>query len=154
MEYHTILLRPSYRSQTQSQETDHYSLRSCMNHKSAYMQHFTIINNVKDSGLHLSSVHQVSRRNKRAHDNLSRTRRTARNAAMWQDNSGMTSLCLLALALSDLGGETCLDRGDGATRSARVASDEGQTVLSLVELGIWRSAGLASNVLHCYAVSF
>ena len=60
---------------------------------------------------------------------------------------------MLTLALSDLGGETGLDGGDRTARSARVAGDERQTVLTLVELGIWRSAGLASDVLHWEFVS-
>ena len=60
---------------------------------------------------------------------------------------------MLTLALSDLGGETGLDGGDGTAGSAGVAGDEGQAILSLVELGIWRSAGLASDVLHYETVS-
>lgn len=72
---------------------------------------------------------------------------------MLEESAEATRLCLLTLALSDLGGETGLDGGDGTARSARVASDERQTVLSLVELGIWRSAGLAGDVLHCGIVS-
>lgn len=60
---------------------------------------------------------------------------------------------MLTLALSDLGGETGLDGGDGTAGSARVTGDKGQAVLSLVELGIWRSAGLASDVLHCVFIS-
>ena len=60
---------------------------------------------------------------------------------------------MLTLALSDLGSETGLDGGDGTAGSAGVTGDERQTVLSLVELGIWGSAGLASDVLHCGIIS-
>lgn len=57
------------------------------------------------------------------------------------------SLTLHLLSLADLGGETGLDGGDGPAGSARVASDEVETVLSLVEFGIRRSARFAGNVL-------
>lgn len=67
----------------------------------------------------------------------------------FQQCAETTRLCLLTLALSDLGRETGLDGGDGTARSTGVTGDEGQAVLSLVELGIWRSAGFASDVLHC-----
>lgn len=50
---------------------------------------------------------------------------------------GKWSLCDHLLSLSDLGGKTSLDSGDGPTRSAVVAGDEVQTVLTLVELGVW-----------------
>jgi hypothetical protein len=58
------------------------------------------------------------------------------------------ALTLLSPSLADLGRETRLDGSHTATRSARVAGDEIQSVLSLVEFGIWRSAGLASDVFH------
>lgn len=38
--------------------------------------------------------------------------------------------------LADLGGETSLDGSDTATRSAVVAGDEVETILTLVELGV------------------
>lgn len=58
-------------------------------------------------------------------------------------------LTLLSASLSDLCGETGLDGSDGAAGSARVAGNKVQSVLSLVELGIWRSAGFASDIFHC-----
>ena len=58
-------------------------------------------------------------------------------------------LSLLSSALADLGRETGLDGRDGTSGTARVAGDEVETVLTLVELCIWRAAGLASNVLDC-----
>lgn len=45
-------------------------------------------------------------------------------------------LTLHLLSLADLGRETGLDGGDGTARTARVAGDEVETVLSLVQLGI------------------
>lgn len=56
-------------------------------------------------------------------------------------------LTVRLLSAADLGGETGLDGGNTTSGAARVASDEGQTVLSLVELGIGRFARLARNVL-------
>jgi len=50
-------------------------------------------------------------------------------------------------SLSDLGRETSLDRGNRPPRSARVAGDEGQTVLSLAQLRVGRPACLARHVL-------
>lgn len=58
------------------------------------------------------------------------------------------SLALLPLSLADLGTVTRLDGRDGTSRSAGVAVDEVQTVFSSDELGIWRSAGLAGDVLN------
>jgi hypothetical protein len=58
-------------------------------------------------------------------------------------------LSLLSSALADLGRETGLDGRDGTSGTARVAGDEVQTVLTLVELCIRRAAGLASNILDC-----
>lgn len=52
-----------------------------------------------------------------------------------------------ALSAADLGTETSLDGGDGATRTTGVAGKEVQTVLSLAELGIGAATGLASDVL-------
>jgi hypothetical protein len=64
-------------------------------------------------------------------------------------------LSLLSSALADLGRETGLDGRDGTSGTARVAGDEVETVLTLVELCIRRAAGLASNVLDCFvSVSF
>lgn len=51
------------------------------------------------------------------------------------------------LSAADLGTETGLDGGDGTTGSAGVASNEIETVLSLVELGVGAAAGLACDVL-------
>lgn len=51
-----------------------------------------------------------------------------------------------ALSAADLSTETSLDGGDRTARSARVAGDEVQTVLSLVELGVGAAAGLAGDV--------
>lgn len=59
-----------------------------------------------------------------------------------------TSLTLLTLALADLGRETRLDSRDRAAGPARVAGDEVETVLALVELGVGRAAGLAGDVFH------
>jgi len=47
-----------------------------------------------------------------------------------------------------LGRETGLDCCDGSSRAAGVASDEVQSVLSLVEFGVWRSAGFAGDIFH------
>ena len=57
------------------------------------------------------------------------------------------------LSASDLSTETSLDSGNGTTRTARVAGNEVQTVLTLVQLGIGAAAGLASNVFDCLLVS-
>ena len=51
------------------------------------------------------------------------------------------------LSAADLGSETGLDSSDRATRSARVASNEVETVFTLVEFGVGAAAGLASDVL-------
>lgn len=59
----------------------------------------------------------------------------------------MTNLCPHLPSLSDLGRETSLDRGNGPSGSAGVAGDEGQTVLSLAQLRVRRSARLARHVL-------
>jgi len=56
-------------------------------------------------------------------------------------------LTLLSLSLADLGRETGLDGSDGSSRTARVACDKVETVLTLAELRVWRTAGLAGNVL-------
>jgi hypothetical protein len=61
-------------------------------------------------------------------------------------------LSLLSSALADLGRETSLDGRDGTSGTARVAGDEVQTVLTLVELCIRRAAGLASNVFDCWMI--
>lgn len=63
------------------------------------------------------------------------------------------SLTLHLPSLADLGRETRLDSRDGPTRSARVASDEVETVLSLVEFGIGRPTRLASYILDYLLVS-
>lgn len=57
-------------------------------------------------------------------------------------------LTLLSPTLADLGRETGLDSSNTTARSAGVASDEVQSVLSLVEFGVWGSAGLAGNIFH------
>lgn len=59
------------------------------------------------------------------------------------------SLALHLLSLSDLGSETRLDGLDGTTGTARVTGNEVQTVLSLVELCVGGTAGLARDVLDC-----
>lgn len=59
----------------------------------------------------------------------------------------MTKLRPHLPSLSDLGRETSLDRGNGPSGSARVAGDEGQTVLSLAQLRVGRPACLARHVL-------
>jgi hypothetical protein len=51
------------------------------------------------------------------------------------------------LSLADLGRETSLDGRDGSSRATVVASDEVQTVFSLIQLGVGRLAGLASDIL-------
>lgn len=58
------------------------------------------------------------------------------------------SLALHLLSLSDLGSETRLDGLDGTTGTARVTGNEVQTVLSLVELCVGGTAGLARDVLE------
>jgi len=60
----------------------------------------------------------------------------------------MKHLTLLSLSLADLGRETGLDRSNGSSGSAGVAGNKVETVLSLVKLGIWRSACLAGNIFH------
>jgi hypothetical protein len=65
-------------------------------------------------------------------------------AAPFLGEPHLTSL----LSPTDLSTETCLDSCDRTSRSAGVAGNEVQTVLSLVELGIRASAGLASNVFN------
>jgi hypothetical protein len=47
-----------------------------------------------------------------------------------------------------LGRETGLDSGNTSSGTTVVASDEVQTVLTLVELGVGRFAGLAGDVLN------
>lgn len=60
-----------------------------------------------------------------------------------------TRLTLLPSALADLSGETSLDGSDGTSGAARVACDEVETVLSLVEFGIGGAASFASYVFDC-----
>jgi len=50
--------------------------------------------------------------------------------------------------LANLSRETVFDGRDGTTRSARVAGDKVETILSLVEFGIGRTASLARYVFH------
>merc|ERR1711939_963697 len=57
-------------------------------------------------------------------------------------------LSLLSLSLADLGRETGLDGGDGSPGAARVARHEVETVLTLVQLGVRATAGLASDVFN------
>lgn len=49
---------------------------------------------------------------------------------------------------TDLATETGLDGRDGTTRAARVAGDEVETVLSLVQFRVGASAGLAGDVFN------
>lgn len=62
-------------------------------------------------------------------------------------------LTLLSSALSDLGGETGLDSGDGTAGATAVASNEQQTVFSFVEFGGWGTAGFAGYIFHCDVIS-
>ena len=62
-------------------------------------------------------------------------------------------LSLLSLSLADLGRETGLDGGDGSSGAARVARHEVETVLTLVQLGVRATAGLARDVFHYLSVS-
>lgn len=62
-------------------------------------------------------------------------------------NRNLTQSLTLSSSAADLSTETGLDGGDGTTRSARVAGNEVQTVLSLVELCVGAAAGLAGDVL-------
>merc|ERR1712029_1156138 len=55
-------------------------------------------------------------------------------------------LLLLSPSLANLGRETGLNRSDGPARTARVARDEVQPVLSLGEFGIGGAARLAGDV--------
>lgn len=57
-------------------------------------------------------------------------------------------LTLLSTSLANLCRETGLDGGNTTTGTTRVAGNEVQSVLSLVEFSIWGSAGLAGNVFH------
>ena len=57
-------------------------------------------------------------------------------------------LALLSASLADLSGETSLDGSNTATRSTGVASNEVQSVFSLVEFSVWRPARLAGNIFH------
>ena len=52
----------------------------------------------------------------------------------------------LTLSAADLSTETGLDGRDRTTGTTRVASDEVQTVFTLVKLGVGTAAGLAGNV--------
>jgi len=61
-------------------------------------------------------------------------------------NRNLTHSLTLSSSAADLSTETGLDGGDGTTGSARIAGNEVQTVLSLVELCIGAAAGLASDV--------
>lgn len=63
-----------------------------------------------------------------------------------QQDNHRTNCLTLTLSAADLSTETSLDGGDGTTRAARVAGDEVQTVLTLVELGVGAAAGFAGNV--------
>ena len=59
----------------------------------------------------------------------------------------------LSLSAADLATETSLDGGHGTAGSARVAGDEVQTVLSLVEFGIGAAAGFAGDIFDCKCIS-
>jgi hypothetical protein len=61
---------------------------------------------------------------------------------------GSTSLTLLPPPLADLCRETSLDGRNGTPGSARIARDEVETVLALVQIGIRGTAGFASDVFH------
>ena len=61
-------------------------------------------------------------------------------------------LTLLSPTLSDLGRETGLDSSDTSSGSTRIARDEVKSVLSFIEFGVWRSAGLASYIFHWCSV--
>lgn len=56
-------------------------------------------------------------------------------------------LTLLPLSLTNLGSETSLDTSDRTTRSARVAGNKVQPILSLVEVRVGRTTSFAGNVL-------
>ena len=72
------------------------------------------------------------------------------NTKKWNNHQHPTKISLtLTLSAADLSTETSLDGRDGTTRSARVAGDEVQTVLSLVEFCVGAAAGLASDVFDC-----
>ena len=60
----------------------------------------------------------------------------------------LATLTLDSLSLADLGGETSLDGCDGPSGTARVAGDEVESVLALVELRVGRAAGFAGNIFH------
>jgi hypothetical protein len=62
-----------------------------------------------------------------------------------KERRGFLTLHLSSLA--DLGRETSLDSGNTSSRTTVVAGNEVQTVLTLVELGVRRFAGLASDIL-------
>lgn len=52
------------------------------------------------------------------------------------------------LSAADLSTETCLDGRDRTARTAGVASDEVQTVLTLVQFSIGAAASLAGDVFN------
>jgi hypothetical protein len=52
-----------------------------------------------------------------------------------------------------LGRETGLDGSNTSSGTAGVASDKVQSVLSLVEFGIWGSAGFAGDIFHWYLIN-
>lgn len=62
-------------------------------------------------------------------------------------------LALLSPSLADLSRETGLDGSHTSSRTAGVACDKVQSVFTLVEFCIWRSAGLASDIFHFCVVS-
>jgi hypothetical protein len=78
---------------------------------------------------------------------VERSVRDAKTAPILQCRTAIF-LTLLSASLANLGRETGLDCCDGSSRAAGVASDEVQSVLSLVEFGVWRSAGFAGDIFH------
>ena len=60
------------------------------------------------------------------------------------------TLTLHLSSLADLGRETGLDGSDTTSRAAVVASNEVETVLSLVEFGVGGFTGFASDVFDCW----
>jgi hypothetical protein len=63
------------------------------------------------------------------------------------ENVSMETRSRHLLSLADLGRETSLDSRDGSSRTTVVASDEVQSVFSLIQLGVGRLAGFASDIL-------
>jgi hypothetical protein len=59
------------------------------------------------------------------------------------------TLVLHSLSLPNLSREPSFDGRDTPSATARVACDERETVLALIQFGIWRAACFASDIFNC-----